>query len=272
MSPKWVVKLNQNLWEKVPAPIHAEGTRLKELLTKYCCSSYAEKEITVTLGLWLEDGSVPFKRKGLRLESPIKNIVGASIFVTKSEWSIPITEYRAFLWENVERAIWGCIGTLKKKQIVVDIDDIRLRHDLAQVQGEFLGVHLESEALASAAMNGEISSDQTATNEMNRIVVQYKIKGHGNGRDHDKRVAVENLLGEFLEEADLGYCDGGDIGSGTMNVFCFVKPERGVVKKIIEVLRKNSLLDGATIAETVADEERVIWPSDFKGEFKLIYR
>jgi hypothetical protein len=270
MSKNWIVKLNQNLWEKVPAPIHSEGTRLKDLLTKYCCRPYGEKEITITLGLWLEDGSMPFKRKGLRLESPIKTIVSASIFATKSDWSVPITKYQAFLWENVERAIWGCIGTLKKKQIVVNIDDARMRHDLAQVRSEFLGVDPEAKAHASVAINGEISSDQTATNGMNRTVVQYKIKGHGSGRDHDKRVAVENLLVEFLEESDLGYCDGGDIGSGTMNVFCFVKPGKDVGKKVIELLRKNNLLEGATIAEDVQGDERVIWPPDFKGDFQLI--
>src|ERR1700731_14444 len=33
---------------------------------------------------------------------------------------------------------------------------------------------------------------------LNRVVVQYKIRGHGNTSDHDKRVRVENLINESL--------------------------------------------------------------------------
>jgi len=276
MSQGWTIKLNQNLWEKVPARLHSEGNRLKELLLKYCGRFYAKTDITIALGLWLEDGSIPFKRRGLRLENPINHVVSASIFVKRNDWNIPINEYRPFLWVSVERAIWGCVSTLRKKRVVAQLDDDMLRHDLALVRGEFLGLDFgsrsESQAYTPVTVSDEISSDQTAADRMNRTVVQYKVRGHGSGRDHDKRVMVENLLGEFLQESDLGYCDGGDIGSGTMNVFCFVKPKRKVGKKIIDVLRKNSLLDGAIIAETLADEERVIWPPDFEGEFRLIYR
>jgi hypothetical protein len=57
-----------------------------------------------------------------------------------------------------------------------------------------------------------------------------------------------------------------------MNVFCFVKPGQDGGKKIIEALRKNNLLEGAVVAETVKGEEAVIWPSDFRGDFQLIYR
>jgi hypothetical protein len=45
---------------------------------------------------------------------------------------------------------------------------------------------------------------------------------HGSTADLDKRVAVEELMNEGLGWTGLGHCDGGDIGSGTMKIFCYV--------------------------------------------------
>ena len=73
-----------------------------------------------------------------------------------------------------------------------------------------------------------------------------------------------------MEEAGLGSCDGGDIGSGAMNIFCLVKPGRNAAKAIIEILRENNFLEGAVIAEGAVGEEKIVWPPDFKGEFQLI--
>lgn len=54
--------------------------------------------------------------------------------------------------------------------------------------------------------------------EVRSIVIQYKIEGHGSSPDLEKRVAVEELMNERLGWTGLGHCDGGDIGSGTMNI------------------------------------------------------
>jgi len=58
------------------------------------------------------------------------------------------------------------------------------------------------------------------------IVIQYKIDDHGSTADLDKRVAVEDLMNERLGWTGLGHCDGGDIGSGTMNIFCSRRQNR----------------------------------------------
>ena len=117
--------------------------------------------------------------------------------------------------------------------------------------------------------------DQYADDEEQRLIVQYRIEGHGRDTDHDKRVAVENLLGEFLEDADLGYCDGGDIGSGTMNVFCEVAAENAVTAcKAIVAKLETAAIEGVVIAflddEDEDAEPNVLYPEGFAGTFSVL--
>ena len=83
------------------------------------------------------------------------------------------------------------------------------------------------------------------TSKLARIVIQYKIDGRGTTNDLDKRVQVENLMNECLGWKGLGHCDGGDIGSGTMNVFCFVVDAETAVPHVVEELKTNGALNGA---------------------------
>jgi hypothetical protein len=59
-------------------------------------------------------------------------------------------------------------------------------------------------------------------NDHVRLLVEYSVDGFGAGTDLDKRHALEELLNETLGWTGLGMCDGGSIGSGTMEVCCFV--------------------------------------------------
>jgi len=253
----------------VPESIQDEGKRLKALVEQCGVGPYAEPKIKMAVYLFGEGMIEPaFKTKGIRSYKPKPNgstlVVVASIYMGKENWALPLDSYRKVLWANFRQAAMICAEKLGKQKI--EIDAARLNEDLSNIENKYLGASSSpSEALAMPV-------DQYADDEEQRLIVQYRIEGHGRDTDHDKRVGVENLLGEFLEEAELGYCDGGDIGSGTMNVFCFVKPSQEAGKKTIDVLRKNNLLEGATIVETVKGEERVIWPPDFKGDFQLIYR
>lgn len=252
----------------VPDSVQSEAERLKELVVKNCVGPYEDSGLTFFLSLVVEGKTgVPFNFYGIR-SYPIKNeAVCVDIRVKKSEWNIPLNSYRQFLWHNFQKAVWICVAKLKKRKIAVDEE--KLRSHLALVETEFLGEDLKSGALDSAATVEAMPVDQYAKDEKHRVVVQYRIEGHGSETDHDKRVEVENILGEFLESGDLGYCDGGDIGSGTMNIFCFVKPEKKAAQVIIETLRKNDRLEGAVIVETVKGEEKVVWPPDFAGEFSV---
>jgi hypothetical protein len=270
MGKQWSLELLESYrGMNIPSEVLSQRERLNVLLTKHCQGPYDTSQTEIGLGLFVE-GAVgrPFDFGGIRLECPKVGPIYGKIYVRKTDWDVSLPLYRDFLWTNVEDAIFACVSKLKKRKTVVDEE--RLGAHLALVKSEFLGDRFEPGSLNAAAKAEAGPVDRCEDEGEQRLIVQYQIEGHGRGSDHDKRVAVENLLGEFLEGADLGYCDGGDIGTGTMNVFCFVKPGLGVGKKIIDVLRRNSLLDGATIAETIADEERVVWPLDFKGEFQLI--
>lgn len=58
--------------------------------------------------------------------------------------------------------------------------------------------------------------------EEHTVLVQYQVDGFGTPKDLDKRYAIEDLLNEALGWTGNGRCDGGDIGSGTMNVCCLI--------------------------------------------------
>ena len=269
MTVNWSIPCGLAYGGDIPASVDTEIRRLRKLIYGNCHGPYDEKGIKIGIGIAVDGRNQykPMKSGGVRLEPFKNNAVCAGVNIRQADWDVPIESFRLFLWTNASKAIWTCVERLKRDHI--QVDESKLKQQLSIVESEFLGRALKPEESAIQIEIGTAPLNESEDDEEQRLIVQYRIEGHGGGSDHDKRVAVENLLGEFLEEADLGYCDGGDIGSGTMNVFCFVKPKRNVGRKIIEVLRKNSLLEGATIAETVADEEQVIWPPDFKGEFQL---
>ncbi len=54
------------------------------------------------------------------------------------------------------------------------------------------------------------------------LLVEYKVDGMGVRADLEKRHALEERLNDTLGWTGLGHCDGGSIGSGTMEVCCFV--------------------------------------------------
>jgi len=55
-----------------------------------------------------------------------------------------------------------------------------------------------------------------------RLLVEYPVQEMGTTEDLDKRCRLEEVLNDALGWTGLGMCDGGSIGSGTMEVCCFV--------------------------------------------------
>lgn len=107
---------------------------------------------------------------------------------------------------------------------------------------------------------------------MDQIVIQYRIEGLGSSRDLDKGIATENLMNECLGWSGLGRCDGHDIGTGTLNIFCDVIDAMVAEDIVIHCLQQNSQLDGAVIARrrrTGDDVYFVVWPKNFASEFEL---
>lgn len=111
------------------------------------------------------------------------------------------------------------------------------------------------------------------TGLMMQIVIQSRIDGRGSTRDLNRAIAIEDLLSECLRWTGVGNCDGHDIGSGTLNIFCDVVDGNIGQKIIIDCLKQNGQLDGSVMARrerTGSEEYFVFWPQGFAGEFHLM--
>ncbi|MGD0736177.1 MAG: hypothetical protein ABR976_13570 [Terracidiphilus sp.] len=105
-----------------------------------------------------------------------------------------------------------------------------------------------------------------------QVVIHYRLERWGSVDDHTRRVAIEDLMTNCLRRTGLGYCDGGDIGSGTINIFCEVVDAAIAEPIIVNQLREHNHLEGAVIAmrERKGDDTyKVLWPKDFTGAFNL---
>jgi predicted DNA-binding WGR domain protein len=100
--------------------------------------------------------------------------------------------------------------------------------------------------------------------KLQRLVIQYPVGEMGEVEDLDKR---EELMNECLGWKGLGHCDGGDVGGGTMNVFCFVVDAEKAVPHVVEELKANGLIDGATVV--MGQKAKVVWPKNSKGKLSI---
>ena len=73
--------------------------------------------------------------------------------------------------------------------------------------------------LSGAVKNGFVPFDD---DEMKILLVEYSVEGMGSETDIQKRQDLEGVLNESLGWTGLGHCDGGSIGSGTMEACCYV--------------------------------------------------
>jgi predicted DNA-binding WGR domain protein len=91
--------------------------------------------------------------------------------------------------------------------------------------------------------------------ELTELVVQYRYKEDEIEEALEKRHAVEDIMNECLGWTGNGSCDGGDIGSGTANIFNYVIDVNKALKTVIEELSNNNLLDNVKIAYLDEDED-----------------
>ena len=81
------------------------------------------------------------------------------------------------------------------------------------------------------------------------LLVEFKVDGMGNQSDLEKRTRLQSRMDETLGWTGLGHCDGGTIGSGSMEVCCLVV-DFGIAKKVIEKdLRDTEFSDYLRIFE-----------------------
>ncbi|MEW6697622.1 MAG: Imm26 family immunity protein [Bacillota bacterium] len=95
-------------------------------------------------------------------------------------------------------------------------------------------------------LSGEV---QDNNNEKTMLTITFRIDGTGlnEPKNIEKRHYIEKLLDTCLTETGLGDCDGGEIGSDVMMIYCFVTDPEKAVNIIKEELKKAHLLDGAVI-------------------------
>jgi hypothetical protein len=65
------------------------------------------------------------------------------------------------------------------------------------------------------------------------LLIEFKVDGMGTPEDVEKRTRLQDRMNETLGWTGLGHCDGGSIGSGTMEVCCFVI-DFDIAKSVIE--------------------------------------
>lgn len=131
---------------------------------------------------------------------------------------------------------WGKAGTRGQSQI----------HEMKSTNEE---KELQL-VLQSARHEGftEIDLDHHRT-----LLVEYAVQGMGTTADLDKRHKLEEKLNETLGWTGLGMCDGGSIGSGTMEVCCFVV-DFALAKSVIETdLQATEFADFSRIYDEGAE-------------------
>jgi hypothetical protein len=90
--------------------------------------------------------------------------------------------------------------------------------------------------------------------------------------DFDALVRIEDILIQAYDQNGAAFVDGHDVGLGKLNYFLY---PRGSWKHAIAVaqahLRHHRLLDSATIAKRLENEEYVVvWPPNHSSGFDVL--
>ena len=112
---------------------------------------------------------------------------------------------------------WGILGT---------------RGDTKTVKSGFLR---SATSAIQAEINGLVAGGfrPIAPEDHAILMIEYSVDGMGSGADLEKRHRLEQRMNETLGWTGLGACDGGSIGSGSMEVCNFVV-DFDVAKEVIE--------------------------------------
>jgi hypothetical protein len=83
--------------------------------------------------------------------------------------------------------------------------------------------------------------------DLRTLIIEYALDSWGSVDDLQRRTEVEERMSELLGWTGLGHCDGGSIGSGTMEVCCLVVDFEIARRVIEEDLRGSPLASYARI-------------------------
>lgn len=96
--------------------------------------------------------------------------------------------------------------------------------------------------------------DEIENDEHRVLLIEYKVDDMGTAKDLEKRHALQERMDDVLGWTGLGHCDGGSIGSGTMEVCCFVVDFEIAQKVIAANLKGTKYADYTRIFDEGADE------------------
>lgn len=82
------------------------------------------------------------------------------------------------------------------------------------------------------------------------------------------RHKLEDEIDSELKREENGYCDGGDIGSGTINMYFNVKDVGRAIKSINKSLQRKKLTDKAVIAQRIGEDIEVLQPNNYGRPFE----
>jgi hypothetical protein len=131
---------------------------------------------------------------------------------------------------------WGIAGTRGERRS----HRMKSRDEESEVERALMGAR-------------EAGYEEVDPDDERRLIVEYVISGMGTPADLEKRHRLEQCLNETLGWTGLGMCDGGSIGSGTMEVCCFVVDfdrSRAVVE---ETLKTTEFADYSRIYDEDGD-------------------
>jgi hypothetical protein len=128
-------------------------------------------------------------------------------------------------WEHngVHTVHWGTLGTRG--------DSKELRSTFFKKATDVIQEEIDQRV---AEGFGPIESEDHAT-----LLIEFAVDGMGSSTDLDKRHRLQERMDETLGWTGLGNCDGGSIGSGTMEVCCYVV-DFDVAKSSIEADLKDT--------------------------------
>jgi predicted DNA-binding WGR domain protein len=100
------------------------------------------------------------------------------------------------------------------------------------------------------------------------IVVHRRLDAWGSTADLELRHDIEDLLNEQLGWLGLGHCDGGDIGSGSINIYSYVVDPGIGARAVVAALKESELLEGSIVAVREGEDYRVVHPGSYTGSFE----
>jgi len=121
-------------------------------------------------------------------------------------------------WDNDDGSHtvhWGELGTTGQSKVV---------------KGSLVK---KPEKIIQKEVDEMVSSGFRPVDDEYTLLIEYTVEGMGSKEEVEKRHRLQDRMNETLGWTGLGHCDGGSIGSGTMEVCNFVV-DFEVAKSVIE--------------------------------------